>query len=288
MKIKITADSTCDIPAELQKEKGISIIPLEVILGAEVIQDTGWELTQKIYAYEKATGKLPKTAARSSEVYGEFFAEQLESCDAIVHYSISHKCSASLQEAARAALKFDGKVFVIDGYALSTGTALLAFYGCDLRDKGLDAKTIYEESLKRVKHAQTSFIIDRLDYLYKGGRCSRLALFGANLLKIKPTIVMRDGALEPGKKFRGPTARVVESYVDYIMDTFNKPDLKRCFITHTEIDPEIVNAVRLQVAERYRFEEVIETVAGAVITSHCGKGTLGVLYINDGGGNVSE
>jgi DegV family protein with EDD domain len=161
--------------------------------------------------------------------------------------------------------------------------ALLAIDAAEQIAQGKSADEIFERAQTRVPGVQTSFIVDKLDYLHKGGRCSTLTLLGANLLKIKPTIVMKDGKLTVGKKFRGKLWSTVDAYVDHILDTFDTPDNTRVFVTHTEIEPEIVDAVKNRLKERSSFAEILETTAGSTITAHCGKGTLGILYFNDGG-----
>lgn len=280
MRIKITGDSTLDLSDELLQKYNISLMPLEVNLGSETFLD-GVNITrQDIYDYEAKTGKLPKTAARSAVIYKEFFEKFTNEGYEVIHFSISSLLSASNQSANEAAKELKG-VYVIDTLALSTGSALLALYAHDLIQEGKSAKEIVDLVNQRVPHVQTSFIIDTLNYLYKGGRCSKLQLLGANLLKIKPTIIMKDGKLDVGKKFRGPMIKVVLGYVQDILDMFNTPDTKRVFITHTDAPEEVVNAVRETLKKRFSFSEILETRAGSTVTSHCGKGTLGILYIND-------
>ncbi|HEY8390952.1 MAG TPA: DegV family protein [Clostridia bacterium] len=281
MKIKITGDSTLDLSPELLEKYNISLMPLEVNLGSDTYLD-GVNITrQDIYDYEKNTGKLPKTAARSAQVYKEFFEQFLNEGYEVIHFSISSFLSSSNQSANMAANELKG-VYVIDTLALSTGSALLALYAYDLAQEGKTAQEIVDAVNARIPHVQTSFIIDTLNYLYKGGRCSKLQLFGANLLKIKPTIIMKDGKLDVGKKFRGPMLKVVQGYVQDILETFNTPDTKRVFITHTDAPQEVVDAVRNMLKEKFDFAQILETKAGSTVTSHCGKGTLGILYINDG------
>ena len=178
--------------------------------------------------------------------------------------------------------RFDN-VYVIDGKSLSTGTGLLVMYACDLRDSGkYSAKEIYEKCLARIPYVQASFFVDTMEYLYKGGRCSGLASFFATALKLKPSLLLKDGKIVVGKKFRGSAMSIADKYVENIFDMYDNPDLKRIFITHTSADPEVVKLVRDTVNKRYKFSEIYETIASSTITSHCGKGTLGILFINDG------
>lgn len=282
MKIKITGDSTLDLSKELLEKYQISLMPLEVTLGDDTFLD-GVNITREdIYNFEKKTGKLPKTAARSAFVYKEFFESFLaQGYDAVIHFNISSLLSASHQSTYQAAQELTN-VYAIDTLALSTGSSLLALYASELAQEGKTAQEIVDLVEKRKPYIQTSFIIDTLNYLYKGGRCSKLQLLGANLLKIKPTIVMKNGRLDVGKKFRGPMAKVVTEYVKNILDSYNTPDLTRVFITHTDAPAEVVQEVKNILTERFNFKEILETTAGATVTSHCGKGTLGILYLNDG------
>lgn len=280
MKIKITGDSTLDLTPALMEKYNISLVSLEVNLGMKTYLDCVNITREDIYNFEKATGLLPKTAARSALIYKEFFKKFIDEGYEVIHFSLSSQISASNQSAIAAAAEIKG-VHVIDTLALSTGSALLAIYAYELAEKGLNAEEIVKKVTARIPNVQTSFIIDTLHYLYKGGRCTKLQLLGANLLKIKPTIVMVNGKLDVGKRFRGIMTKVVLDYVDSILETFNTPDLARVFITHTDAPKEVVNMVREKLSSKYAFKEIIETTAGATITSHCGKGTLGILYIND-------
>jgi len=282
-RIKITADSTVDLPPELLEQYNISTMSLDVLLGDDVRRD-GIDITpEDIYSFVEKTGKLPKTSAINAERYTEFFNKYLADYDYVIHFSLSSGISMTHNGARMAAEDLGGRVKVLDSLALSTGTALLAIDAAEQVAKGvLDADAIFARAQSRIGAVQTSFVIDKLEYLYKGGRCNMLSLLGANLLKIKPSIVMKDGKLAVGKKFRGKYWAVVNEYVDYILDLFNTPDLTRVFVTHTAVDPEIVQAVKDRLAERFPFCEILETVAGSTITAHCGPGTLGILYLNDG------
>ena len=174
----------------------------------------------------------------------------------------------------------------MDSQSLSSGIGLLALYAKDLANEGKSAKEIYEIVQKRVTSLQVSFVIERLDYLYKGGRCSALSLFGANLLKIRPRIVLKKGVMGPDKKYRGTMEKVVGKYAAEVFEEFNTPDLKRVFITYSSATPEMVSAAR-KVVEKIGFENVYESHAGCTITSHCGANTIGILYFNDGDKSIN-
>ena len=212
MKIKITADSTCDLGAELVKKYNIGILPVTIIADDKEYLDGVNITTDQLFPIVEKTGQLPKTAATNPTVFEEFFKKELESdggYDAIIHFDISSKISSLYQNAQVASQNFDNKVFVVDSMSLSTGVGMQMLYACELAQKGLSAEEIFEKVMARRNAVQASFVIDTLKYLYKGGRCSRLAMFGANLLKIKPVIVLKDGKMDVDSKPRGKYADVV-------------------------------------------------------------------------------
>lgn len=278
MSIKLTADSTCDLGINAQKHN-IGVMPLIVILGEESFLD-GVDITpQDIFDYVAKTGILPKTAAPSIGDYEAFFASSLEGADELIHFNISAKSSSSHSYALEAAKSFGGKVRVIDTKALSSGQGLVAMKAADLLKEGLSAAEIEAEVNAVRAKVNTSFIPDRLDYLYKGGRCSRMAMYGANLLKIHPLIEMDDGQLVASTKYRGSMGKCISSYVDDLAEKYPDYDSRRCFVTHSSADAELVALAKEKIAARFSFEEVLETVAGSVVTGHCGRNTLGVLFI---------
>ena len=276
--IQITADSTCDLGKSIA-QRNIGIMPLSVILGETPHSDGVDIVPQDIFDYVERTGQLPKTAAPSIGDYEDYFRPYVEAGNTVIHFSISSKASSSCSYAQAAAKAFGGKVFVVDSKALSTGQGLLILKAADLRDKGASAEEIVETVNALPPLVNTSFVPDRLDYLYKGGRCSRVAFYGANLLKIHPLIEMNDGQLVAGKKYRGSMVKCIEQYVDDLAVKYPKYEKTRCFITHSMADEAVVEAARKKVAEKFSFDEVLETVAGSVITGHCGRNTLGVLFI---------
>lgn len=278
MAIRITSDSTCDL-GHLIAERNITLLPLMVNLGEESFHD-GVDITpQDIFDYVAKTNVLPKTAAPSIGDYEDFFAPFVKEGDEVIHFNISAKSSGSYNMAAQAAESFGGKVRVIDSMALSSGQGLLVLKAADLRDEGKSAEEI-EEAIKTLRErVNTSFIPDRLDYLYKGGRCSKMEMFGANILKIHPLIYMEDGKLVPGKKYRGKMSFIIKQYIDDLKELYPNYEKTRCFITHSSAEPELVAVAMEKVKQTFNFDEIIETVAGSIITSHCGKGTLGVLFI---------
>lgn len=276
--IRITSDSTCDLGV-LTEQRNIGILPLQVNLDAKSYSD-GVDITpQDIFDFVAQTKILPKTSAPSIGDYEEFFKKQLEDADEVVHFNISAKSSGSHNMAKQAAAAFGGKVRVIDSKALSSGQGLLVLAAADMRDEGKSAQEIEEEILALRERVNTSFIPDSLDYLHKGGRVSGMVKVMAGMFKIHPLIYMNDGQLVPGTKYRGKMTQIIKQYVQDLKEKYPAYEKKRCFVTHSSAEKELVDVAKAAVQEAFEFDEVIETVAGAIITSHCGKGTLGVLFI---------
>ena len=278
MAVRITSDSTCDL-GSLVQENDVGILNFQVNLDAATYRD-GVNITpQDIFDFVAKTKILPKTSAPSVIEYEEFFEEQLKGYDELIHFNISAKSSGSHQFARAAAEKFNGKVHVIDSMALSSGQGLLVLKAVEMRDKGLSADEI-EEVIKVLRtKVNTSFVPDQLNYLHKGGRCSGMTMFVANALKIHPKIVMKEGQLTQGGKYRGNMDKIIPRYIEELKEQYPSYDKTRCFVTHSSADSELVEIAKAKVKEVFNFDEVIETVAGSIVTSHCGKGTLGVLFI---------
>ena len=278
MAIRITSDSTCDLN-HLVEERNIGILSMQVNLDAQPYHD-GIDITpQDIFDFVERTKILPKTSAPSIGDYEEFFAEQLKFGDEVIHFNISSKSSGSHNMAKQAAESFGGKVRVIDSRALSTGQGLLVLKACDMRDEGKSAAEI-EEAINELRtRVNTSFVPDSLDYLHKGGRVSGMIKVVAGMFKIHPLIYMDDGQLVPGKKYKGRMDVLLKQYVQDLKEMYPDYDKSRCFITHSSAEENVVSVAKEKVKELFEFDEVIETVAGSIITSHCGKGTLGVLFI---------
>ena len=276
--IRITADSTADI-GDFSVKRNIALMPLNVILGTEIYSD-GVDITpQDIFDFVSKTGVLPKTSAPNVESYENFFGKFVAEGDIVIHLNISSKSSSSYENAREAAKKFGEKVFVIDSRALSGGQGLLVLKAQDFVDGGMGADEVVSKINALVSKVNTSFVPDRLDYLYKGGRCSRMAMYGANLLKIDPLIEMEDGQLVAEKKYRGGMDKCIAKYIEDLAVQYPEYDNTRCFITHSSADRELVDYAKKITAEKFSFRETIETVAGSVITGHCGRNTLGLLFI---------
>lgn len=278
MAIRITSDSTCDLGV-LAKERDIGILPLQVNLDATPYHDGVDIVPEDIFKFVAETGILPKTSAPSIGDYEEFFAEQLKLGDEVLHFNISSKSSGSHNAACHAAESFGGKVRVVDSKALSSGQGLLVLKACDMRDAGKSMDEIEEAVLEIRNRINTSFVPDTLDYLHKGGRVSGMVKTVASMFKIHPSIVMEDGQLVPDKKYKGKMSFLIKQYIDDLKEKYPNYDKTRCFVTHSSADKEIVDVAKAKVQEVFEFDEIIETVAGSIITSHCGKGTLGVLFV---------
>lgn len=279
--VKITTDSASDLN-DLFTSRDIGNFPLYVMLGDNQYLDGVDIQSPMIFDYYEKTGKLPTTAARSEEDFYEYFKSFTDQGYAVVHVAISSGISSTYNYANAAANRLED-VYVVDGKSLSSGTGLLALAAADMRDSGEDAKTIAEKLEIKKSSVQASFIINTLEFLYKGGRCSGLSAFFGKVLSIKPSLQLIDGNIKVAKKFIGSFGKNLLKYVDFTLEKYNTPDMTRVFITHTYAEKNDVEAVRDKLIN-YGFapENIIETIAGSTITSHCGKSTLGILYINDG------
>lgn len=280
-KVKITTDSASDLN-NLFETRDIGKFPLYVMLGNKQYLDDVDINPTMIFDYYDKNGKLPTTAARSSEDFYDYFKSFTDTGYSVVHIAISSQISSTYDQAVIASKRLDN-VYVVDGRSLSSGTGLLALAASDMRDNGADAKTIAETLENRKKFVQASFMINTLDFLYKGGRCSGLSAFFGKAFSIKPTLQLIDGKITVARKFMGNFSKNILKYVDYTLEKFNTPDKSRIFITHTHASEEVVESVRQRlIAFGFDSANIYETIAGSTITSHCGKSTLGILYFNDG------
>ena len=278
MKYKILSDSTCDLSPDLVRRYDIGILPLIVVKADQEYLD-GQTITPKdIFDHVAAGGSLCSTAARSVAAYQEAFARYAGEYDGVVHINISSDFSSSYQNACIAAQDFDN-VRVVDSRNLSTGQGLVVLKACEL------AKTA--ESLDQLKadldaftsRVEASFVLDKLEYMVKGGRCSSAAALGANLLNLKPSIEVKDGKMSVVKKYRGKYDRCLQNYVKDRLENREDIDRGTLFITHTPVSDECLEAVREAVKECGRFDNIYETEAGCTVSCHCGPGTLGVLFV---------
>ena len=281
MKIRISAESTIDLTKELLDKYNISVIPFPVLLGTEMKLD-GDITPNDIFDYVDKTGVLPKTSAINEMQYQDYFESVLaEGYDAIIHFALSSGISSACEHAIAASKNVKG-AYVVDSKSLSTGIALEAIYAAELAKQGLKPEEIIKKVEERIPYNQTSFVLATVDYLHKGGRCSSLAKLGAMLFRIRPQIIMADGKMGPGKKYAGKQIQCVENYCKDTLEQFNNPDKSLVFVTHSMATPDMVEACKKALQEQ-GFENILETTAGATISSHCGPKCIGILYFNDGG-----
>ncbi len=279
MKVKIISDSTCDLSKELLEKYEISIVPLYVVLDGVTKQDGVDIIPDDIYEYVDKNNKLPTTSAASIGDYQEVFKYWRAKGFQIVHFNISSEFSSSYHNACIAAKEI-GEVYVVDSKNLSTGQGLVVLHGAEMAQRGKTAEEIFEECSALTSKIEASFVVDSIDYLHKGGRCSAVAALGANLLKLKPCIEVKDGKMNSGKKYRGVISRVILSYVEDRLKGRDDIDMSRIFITHTKCSNDTIEAVRKKILEiSPEFKEILETTAGCTITTHCGPNTLGILFV---------
>ena len=278
--IKICSDSCCDLTKQQIADNNIYVLPLFVTLGEDDLLDGETVTPEDIYEFVRKTKQLPKTAARSTEDFKEFFQELLADGSQVIYTGIGGNLSSTFDNARRAKEDLDNpNLFVIDSESLSSGIGLLLLYACQLRANGESAEQIVQKLEVQTKRVQASFVVDKLDYLYKGGRCSAMARFGANLLKIKPRLELRDGKIENTGKYMGQFKVVLKKYVDDMLNNYSNCKNDICFVTHTKTDSEIIKLIVDYVESKNIFKNVVVSEAGATITCHCGENTLGILYL---------
>ena len=279
MKIHFSADSTCDVSPEFLARYPVEILPLAVELEGKFYRD-GVDLTpDTIISRVNAGAALPKTSAINVEEYREAFTRALETSDAVIHFNISSDFSSCHQNACIAAEGLN--VWCIDSRNLSTGITMLLAEGFDRAEAGMEPEQIARELRARVDRVDVSFIVDRLDYLYKGGRCSALSMLGANVLHIRPCIEVKDGKMGVSRKYRGSYERCLRQYIADRMRTKDDVKPRRVFLTHTGVAAQAVEAVREMVLQEVPFAEVYEVRAGCSITSHCGENTFGIIMYHE-------
>lgn len=277
MKVRITADSTCDLSPELVERWGVTIVPLCVTCGGNSYLDGVDMDPDKLFEITEATGCAAATTAVNMQQYLDVFTPLLEECDEIVHFTISSHMSACFQNACLAAEEV-GHVYPIDSENLSTGIGHLVLDACLLAQEGRTGAEIKQILDERRKKLDVSFVLSTLEYLRRGGRCTTLAAMGANLLKLHPCIVVRDGKMSVGKKYRG---NIQTCLVQYVRDKLAEPDTvdpRRVFITDSGFDEETRALVEKTVLECVPFAEVYHTRAGCTVSCHCGPGCLGILF----------
>ncbi|MBR1566484.1 MAG: DegV family protein [Oscillospiraceae bacterium] len=278
--VVITADSTCDLSEELKQRFDIRIVPLTIQLGEKDYLDGVEFTTADIYNRYRADGTLPKTAAPGIQQFTDFFTAILDTGCEIVHLDISSELSGSFNNACIAAAELEG-VYTVDSRMLSTGVALLAIEGAECAQRGMSAAAIAEHLRGLTDKVDTSFVLDTLEFMWKGGRCSGVTALGANLLHLKPALEMKDGKLGVYKKYRGNIQSVYRQYIkERLAAAAIRPG--HIFITDSgEVPDETIRELMDMVREAVPGAEVHNTKAGCTVTSHCGPKTLGVLFIRE-------
>ncbi|MBE7016927.1 MAG: DegV family protein [Ruminococcaceae bacterium] len=278
MKVKITSDSVCDLSPELKEKYGIEIMPLTVMLDGRDRLDGIDIVPDDIYAHVAAGGALGSTAAVSVANYIDFFKKQLESCEELVHFHISSSMSSCYQNALIATDEVEN-VYPVDSENLSTGIGLLILDAIEMAEQGKSGQEILDGVNALRGKVEASFVVDSVDYLHKGGRCSAVAALGANLLGLKPCIEVKDGAMGVSKKYRGKIAKCLIQYVRERLEGREDINTKRIFITHSGgFTAEEIQAVEDEVKKYQNFGEILHTRAGCTVSNHCGPKTLGILF----------
>lgn len=275
MSIKITATSTCDLSPELVERYQITIVPLYVSFGGKTCRDGVEAGPEDIFRHVESSGELPSTAAVNIADYQALFEELSPRHDAVLHITIGSEFSCCYQNALVAAADYSN-VYVVDSQNLTTGQGLLVLEAAEAAQRGESIQDILAMLDSLIPKVDTTFVVDKLDYLAKGGRCSSVVALGANLLKLKPCIVLADGKMTVGKKYRGVFDKVL---ADYVLDQLTGKDVNqdRIFVVHTRCDPAIPESVCAMVRQ-FGFHDVITAVAGSTISCHCGPNTLGIVF----------
>lgn len=280
-KIKMIADSTCDLTPELLRQWDVDILPLQILLGEKAYDDDRSVTPDEIYTWADTYKTTPKTAAPTVATAVKLFKPYLEAGRDIVCLSISQSMSGSgnVMRLAAEELEATDRVTVIDSASLSTGVGLLVIEAAAKAQAGASAKEIEAHVLSLREKVRASFVVDTLTYLHRGGRCSGLAAMAGGVLKLHPLIAVSGGKMAPGKKYRGSMGRVIPAYVQEMEDALKKARPERVFITHSGCEEEVIRGVKNYLEGLNHFGEILITRAGSVISSHCGPGTLGVLFI---------
>lgn len=280
---RILADSTCDLSAELLQKYDITMVPLHIVLGDKEYRDIVEISPDEIYAWSDENKTTPKTSAASYDDAKEALMPLLAEEDELIVFCISEQMSTTANVFRMVAedLEAADRVHVVDSKNLSTGIGLVVIEAAIMAKDGKPVCQILEAVNTFIPKVRASFVVDTMTYLYRGGRCSSVAAIAGSMLKIHPKIVVTDGKMGVGAKYRGSIKSVIPTYVKDMEESLLKARKNRVFITHSGCDSKVVDEVRDYLQGLSHFEEVLETRAGGVISSHCGPGTLGVLFIEE-------
>lgn len=281
--IRILADSTCDLSKDLLDKYKINITPLYITIGDKTGKD-GVEITpDEIYKWADSNNDTPKTSAFTPDDAYAIIKELKENDEEGIFIGISEdmSCACNVLRLAAKDAEYEDKIHVINSMNLSTGIGLLVLSAIDMAGQGKSASEIVKEIEELRPKVRASFVIDTLTYLHRGGRCSAATALVANTLRLKPKIIVENGKMDVESKYRGKQSAVVKKYVRDMEEKLINSKKERVFITHSGIDNEVVEETRLYLEGLNHFNEIIETRAGGVVSSHCGPGTLGVLFIEN-------
>ena len=278
MNIKIISDSTCDLSKELLEKYDIALMPLTIVKDGQAFSDGITITPDDIFAHVAAGGSLCSTTAMTAGEYEECFSKYAAEYDGVLHINISSEFSCSYQNACLAAEDFEN-VRVVDSRNLSTGQGLVVLKACELAKTCASLDELYEKVVAFTEKVESSFVLDRLEYMVKGGRCSSAAALGANLLNLKPCIEVKSGKMSVVKKYRGNYAKCLANYVKDRLADRDDIDPETLFVTHTPVSDECLEAVKDAIAAYGNFQNIYWTEAGCTVSCHCGPGTLGVLFV---------
>lgn len=279
--IKIVSDSTCDLSTELVEKYNVQIAPLHIVLGEKEYLDRVEISPDEIYAWADANEDTPKTSAIGFEDAMDIMKPLVDTEDEMIIFNISGKMSTTVNVFRMVAeeLELEDKVTVIDSENLSTGIGLLVLKAATMVKEGKTRAEICETIEAIKEKVSASFVVDTLTYLHRGGRCSSVAALAGGVLKLHPKIVVSNGSMSADKKYRGKMSNVIMDYVKDMEDKLKQADKSRVFITHSGCEQEIIDKVYAYLEDMNYFDEILVTRAGGVISSHCGPGTLGVLFV---------
>lgn len=281
--IKLIADSTCDLPDDVIEKYDIDILPLHIVLGEKEYLDVFDISPDEIFAWVEEHDKAPKTSAISIKDTIETFSYYKDTATEIICFSISDKLSSTgnIMRLAAEELDMEDQIHVVNSDNLSCGIGILIMETIGMIEEGLGVSKIITELEKMKTQVKTSFVIDTLTYLHRGGRCSSIEAFAGNMIKLHPQIIVEDGCMSASKKYRGKMNAVIKSYVRDVTTKFITAKTKNLFIASVGCDKEIVEWVYEEIKRIGLFENIYIAQAGGVISSHCGPGTLGIFYIDE-------
>lgn len=280
-KIALSSESGLDLPKTLLDEFDISVIPFTIVLGENEYKDNVDITIDEVLSYNAKSSKLAKTSAINEEEYASYFSKLLESHDEVLHIAMSSALSTSYFQAEKASERFAGKVKVIDSKSLSLGIALLCLYAKKLFDKGLSLLQIAEKVVAQRAKLHISFVVEKLDGLFKGGRCSALAMLGANILKIRPELLANeDGKLAMNKKFLGKREKWVPSFLKEVLKRMTDIDKDMCFIGELGIEEKYLEDYKSILMDK-GFSRVESCRLGTTVGSYSWEGTLGIVYFDN-------